>query len=80
MYYSPGSPSQLAKWHKPLDFWPRRCHTTYIPKETHMETLDLATLELLAALEADLEVPDFDDDDDVYEWEQCLSYTGDDEA
>jgi len=44
-----------------------------------METLDLATLALLDALEADLEVPDFDDDDDVYEWEQCLSYTGDDE-
>jgi hypothetical protein len=43
-----------------------------------METLDLETLELLAALEADLEVPDFDDDD-VYEWELCLSYTGDDE-
>jgi hypothetical protein len=42
------------------------------------EILDLATLELLAALEADLEVADFDDDD-VYEWEQCLSYTGDDE-
>jgi hypothetical protein len=28
-----------------------------------METLDLATLELLAALEADLEVPDFDADE-----------------
>ena len=44
------------------------------------EILDLQTLALLDALEADLEVPDFDDDDDVYEWEQCLSYTGDDEA
>jgi hypothetical protein len=42
------------------------------------EILDLQTLELLAALEADLEVPDFDDDD-VYEWEQCLSYTGDED-
>ena len=29
-----------------------------------METLDLETLELLAALESDLEVPDFDADDD----------------
>ena len=28
-----------------------------------METLDLATLELLAALEADIEVPDFDLDE-----------------
>lgn len=28
-----------------------------------METLDLATLDLLAALEADLEVPDFDEDE-----------------
>ncbi len=45
-----------------------------------METLDLATLELLAALEADLDVDLDFDDDDVYEWEQCLSYTGDDEA
>jgi len=30
-----------------------------------METLDLATLELLAALEADLDVPDFDADEDL---------------
>ena len=63
---APGrSANQCYKWHKALDFWPRRCHTTYIPKETHMETLDLATLELLAALEADLDVPDFDADEDL---------------
>ena len=39
------------------------CHTTGIPKETHMETLDLETLALLADLEADLDVPDFDADE-----------------
>jgi hypothetical protein len=30
-----------------------------------METLDLATLALIADLEADIEVPDFDEDDDA---------------
>lgn len=30
-----------------------------------METLDLQTLELLTALEADIEVPDDEDDDDI---------------
>lgn len=32
-----------------------------------METFDLETLALLDALEADLEVPDFDADDDLDE-------------
>ena len=45
-----------------------------------MEILDQDIMSLIADLEADVEVPDFDDDDDVYEWELCLSYTGDDEA
>jgi hypothetical protein len=45
-----------------------------------METLSNDLLSLIADLEADVEVPDFDDDDDdVYEWEQCLSYTGEDD-
>jgi hypothetical protein len=35
----------------------------FITKEKHMETLDFATLALLDALEADLEVPDFDADE-----------------
>ncbi len=46
-----------------------------------MEILDQDIMSLIADLEADVEVPDFDDDDDddVYEWEQCLSYTGEDD-
>ncbi len=46
-----------------------------------MEILDQDIMSLIADLETDVEVADFDDDDDddVYEWEQCLSYTGDDE-
>ena len=51
---------------KPLDFPTEPCHTMSIPKETHMETLDTATLALLAQLEEDLgcpiEVTDWDDD------------------
>jgi hypothetical protein len=43
-----------------------------------MEILDQDIMSLIADLETDVEVADFDDDD-VYEWEQCLSYTGDDE-
>jgi len=43
-----------------------------------METLSTDCLDLIADLEADVEVPDFDDDD-VYEWELCLSYTGDED-
>jgi len=46
-----------------------------------MEILDQDIMSLLADLEADLDSDlDFDaDDDDVYEWEQCLSYTGEDD-
>ena len=69
MYYSPGSPSQLAKWHtappqaaRPVPII--RGHST----QDQMETLDLQTLELLAALEADLDVDlDFDADEDLNE-------------
>ena len=43
-----------------------------------MEILDQDIMSLIADLEADVEVPDFDDDD-VYEWELCLSYTGDED-
>ena len=43
-----------------------------------MEILDQDIMSLIADLEADVEVPDFDDDD-VYEWELCLSYTGEDD-
>lgn len=45
-----------------------------------MEILDQDIMSLLADLEADLDTDlDFDADDDVYEWEQCLSYTGEDD-
>ncbi len=80
MYYRPGRLCQSTKWYKPACETPQGVPYYVHTKRNQMtEILDLATLELLAALEADLEVPDFDDDD-VYEWEQCLSYTGDDEA
>ena len=60
----PRALGQLAKWHKvpPQRAWAVpiiRGHKT----RDHMETLDLATLALLDALEADLEVPDFDADE-----------------
>ncbi len=45
-----------------------------------MEILDQDIMSLLADLEADLDADlEFDADDDVYEWEQCLSYTGEDD-
>ena len=54
---------QCDNWPKPLDFPAPPCHHTVIPKETHMESFDFETLALLDALEADLEVPDFDTDE-----------------
>ena len=57
---------QCNKWPKALDFGADLRHTLGIPKEKHMETLDLATLALLDALEADLDVDlDFDADEDL---------------
>ena len=44
------------------------CHTMSIPKETHMETLDTATLALLVQLEEDLGCPiDIFDEDEILE-------------
>ena len=34
-------------------------------KGTHMEILDLDILNMISDLEADIEVPDFDEDDDA---------------
>ena len=58
-----GTVNQCNKWPKVLDFRPQACQTTVIPKEKHMETFDLETLALLDALEADLDVEDFDADE-----------------
>ena len=45
-----------------------------------METLSNDLLSLIAAFEEGLDAEALAfDDDDVYEWEQCLSYTGEDD-
>ena len=62
-YYHPGRRASRHSGTSPLVKRREACHTICIPKETHMETLDLATLALLDALESDLEVPDFDADE-----------------
>ena len=69
MYYSPGSPSQLAKWHKTACKRPQAMPYYVHTKRNQMtETLDLATLELLAILEGELDVDlDFDADEDLDE-------------
>ncbi len=61
--WRPGSVYQCDNWPRTLDFGRQACHTKSIPKETHMEILDLETLALLDALEADVEVADFDADE-----------------
>ena len=54
---------QLPKWPTAAAKAAACAYTEETFNPRPMETLDLATLELLAALEADLEVPDFDADD-----------------
>ena len=41
----------------------RRAILTASTKHKHMETLDLDILNMISALEADIEVPDFDEDE-----------------
>jgi hypothetical protein len=45
----------------------RRAILTASTKHRHMETLDLDILNMISALEADLDVEDFDADDDLEE-------------
>ncbi len=54
----------MTECNNPLTFPPLRARLQSYQRETHMEILDLATLALLDALEADLDTDlDFDADE-----------------